>query len=265
MIETQTSPESSRGVISPYRDYPFPWAAGVRLAWSALWGERRTFTRDARQCISLLDPPLQVLNPENIPSQGPCLITVNHYSRAGFQSLWIPIAINACLPFEVHWVMTDSWRFVGRPFAHLLESLSRWAFQRIAQTYEFTSMPSMPPREHETQARSQAVRRVLLYARRHDHPVIGLAPEGYDMPGNVLGRPPAGAGRFIAHLAPHIQSILPVAVFEADGYLCVRFGERYALDVPGGERPDFIDRFTSDAVMRAIALLLPPYLRGVYS
>jgi 1-acyl-sn-glycerol-3-phosphate acyltransferase len=208
---------------------------------------------------------MQVLGSENIPLQGPCLVTANHWSRAGFQGWWIPFAISACMPFEMHWVMTNAWRFEGHPLAAQLEKLSRWGFRRVAHTYGFTSMPSMPPRDAETQARSQAVRHLLRYAREHDSPVIGLAPEGYNMPGGLLGHPPAGVGRLIVHLIPYTQRIIPVAVFETQERLCLRIGEAYTIEKPIRAEPEIIDHLTSDTVMQAIAQLLPFHLRGAYS
>jgi hypothetical protein len=44
----------------------------------------RNFHKDAKLCIENLKPPLQVLGKENIPQQGSCVITFNHYHRPGF-------------------------------------------------------------------------------------------------------------------------------------------------------------------------------------
>jgi hypothetical protein len=261
---TASTLPGSEATAEPVR-FPLPWAVGLGLMWSLLWRKRRSFAKDARLCVSLLEPPLQVLGLENIPSQGPCLVTSNHYAHPGFQAWWITLTISACLPFELHWVMTDAWRFEGRPFAAQLESLSRHLFRGIARAYDFTSMPPMPPREDEAERRAQAVRSLLRYARRHTCPAIGLAPEGYDISGGVLGLPPPGVGRLIVHLLPYTQHILPVAIYEDQGLLCLRFGEPYTPNIPADSKNDVVDHLVSDTIMCAIALLLPSHLRGEYS
>lgn len=244
--------------------YPLPWGVGIKLIWSALWGKKRDFSTDARACLSLLDQPVEILGKENIPQQGPCLISANHYSRPGFQAWWIGIAISTCLPFEVHWVMTDAWRFENRPFSRQLEAITRWGFRCVAQVYGFSLMPPMPPRAEETLLRAQSMRHLLRFARKNPCPVIGLVPEGHDSSGGLLGIPPPGVGRLVSHLMPHTRFILPAAVYETRTHLCLKFGEPFIIHTSSTTNPDFIDRQTSDALMHAIASLLPSHLRGVY-
>jgi hypothetical protein len=264
MSQRTTPPHIRVKSASLHPRYPLPGGIVGRLAWSALWGRRRSFAGDARSCISHLDPGLHILGLENIPAQPPCLVTANHYTRLGFKAWWIAFAISASLPFELHWVMTDAWRFEGNPFARQLEALSRQLFRRIAQVYGFTSMPSMPPRDDETQARARSVRSLLQHARQQPCPAIGLVPEGYDMSGGLLGIPPAGVGRLIGHLLPYTQRILPVGIYEAHGRLCLRFGEPFRPETPNPSKPEHIDCLISEAVMQAIAQLLPFHLRGAY-
>jgi hypothetical protein len=145
-----------------------------------------------------------------------------------------------------------------------LRPASRWALQRLARVYGFTAMPPMPPDPADVAARAAAVRRVLAYARRAPRPVIGLAPEGRDYPGGVLGAPPPGAGRFILQLAAHGLEIAPVGVYEADGGLVVSFGPRFRLGAGEGLAAEARDLAASRPVMRAIAAQLPVYLRGDY-
>jgi hypothetical protein len=221
-----------------------------------------------------LRPPLQVLDAEHAPAGGPGLITVNHFSRPGFQAWWIPLAVSAEVPAEVHWVMTRAWRFHNRRWSRaLLVPAFGWLLGQVARVYGFTPMPAMPPAPAEAAARADAVRALLAYARRTPRPLIGLAPEGRDSPDGRLIWPPPGAGRLMGHLARAGLSIVPTGVYEAGGGLCVHFGPAYTLDdamppAPAGgmaawaASPADRDRQVSRIVMHRIAALLPLPLRG---
>jgi hypothetical protein len=149
----------------------------------------------------------------------------------------------------------------------VITPITRFFFRRLAQVYGFTSMPPMPPDPAEVEARAQAVRRVLEYARRSANPVIGLAPEGRDGPidqPGVLVEPPLGVGRFVLQLTRLGLPISPAGIFETDSRLCIRFGQPYGLDIPQGLKPDERDQQASREIMLHIADLLPPGLRGAY-
>jgi 1-acyl-sn-glycerol-3-phosphate acyltransferase len=245
--------------------YPLITPTTLGLAVSALLGRRRSFQADARALAERLRPPLQVEGGEHIPADGPRLITVNHYSRPGFPSWWVALGVSAALPVEVHWIMTSAWVFPGRPLKnYTLAPLTRWAFGRLARAYGFTRMPPMPPSLQEVGARARAVRQALAFARQAPHAVIGLAPEGGDAPEHVLAPPPAGAGRFMLHLAGLGLPVTPAGLFEAGGALHVRFGPCYRLSLPPGLPKEAADRQAGQVVMRGIARLLPEDLRGEY-
>lgn len=244
--------------------YPFPWKKLPGLAKSVLSGGRRSFREDSLYALSLLNPPCEFRGRENIPYRGPYLVTSNHYSREGFQTWWISLAISAALPVEVHWIMTGAWIYLGKVYEAPMRRLSTWLFGRLALVYGFTTMPPVAPYSMDTEGRASSVRQILAYARRTPGAVIGLAPEGTDFSGGVLGTPPPGAGRFIAHLARSCQIILPVGIFEEPDHLCARFGEPYRLEVPGELSPDVSDAYVSAVVMHALASQLPASLRGKY-
>jgi hypothetical protein len=245
--------------------YPTLWKNAFTVLLAALRLQERSFRADARTWVEALCPPLQVWGHEHIPSSGPALLTVNHYSRPGFHAWWITLAISAAVPAEVHWVMTAAWTFTGQPIARPLTPLSRWFFRRIAFVYHFTPMPPMPPSPSETEARAQAVRRVLNYARTTAQPLIGLSPEGQDMAGGRLGWPPPGVGRFVSHLARLGYPIVPVGVYEDGDRLCLRFGPAYHLALPFQLDAAERDRRASLLVMQAIARQLPPHLHGAFA
>ncbi len=165
-------------------------------------------------------PALQVTGGEHIPASGPALLTLNHYSRPGFQAYWIALAVSSVVPAEMHWTMTAAWTYNGSAKSYLMEKASRRLFPRLARMYGFTPMPPMPPRPSEARARARAVRQVLAVAKRQPPPLLALAPEGQDTPGGRLGRPPAGAGRFLILLAQLGYPFYPVGVFEGRWSAC---------------------------------------------
>jgi hypothetical protein len=232
------------------------------LALSILRGQKRSVREDGRRCLAYLSPQLRIGGSSNIPPRSPILVTCNHFSRPGLPAWWIVLAISAQLEYPIHWIMTSGWRFQSHPLKNILSPATSWLFRLVAQTYDFTSMPPMPPDPTQEVERARAVRRVLSFAKKNNFPVIGLAPEGRDGLDAVLQAPPPGAGRFIGHLAKLGLQILPVGFFEVGDTLCLRFGKGYTLDIPedltGAER----DAWVSRTVMQAIANLLPEDLRG---
>lgn len=236
----------------------------VRLVFAALLGRQRSFREDARACVARLTPPLVVHGEANIPIAGPCVLTINHYTRPGFGAWWLAFAVSAALPVEVHWVFTAEWTYPDRLRRQFITPATRWLFQKFAGVYGFTTMPAMPPDPRDVARRARAVRQVLNYARRAQAPLIGLAPEGMDFETGGLGMPPTGAGRFILHLNDLGLLLSPVGVYEAEDRLCVHFGPPYSLEIPAGLAAAGRDRAASQAVMRSIAALLPEYLRGEF-
>ena len=100
--------------------------------------------------------------------------------------------------------MTGAWVFLDGWYEGLVGRLYRWLFRQIAGVYGFSNMTPIAPYSNEVEGRARSVRRILEYARRAPQPVIGLAPEGRNHPGAVLGPLPPGVGRFIARLAPSL-------------------------------------------------------------
>ena len=231
----------------------------------ALLQRRRGFRLDARACVELLQPTLHVIGAENIPSGGCYIITPNHYFRPGFDSQWTALAISACVPGDVHWIMTGELTIPGRWIAPLGRPISRFVLRRIASVYGFTRMPPMPPRASDVAARSAAVRQVLRFVEQAPKAIIGLAPEGRDQTGGRLAMPPSGIGRFCLLLAKAGLKFLPVGVFEGDGALTLSFGPLYTLAIADASSPLEADRLAARTVMAHIAPLLPLALQGSFS
>ena len=246
--------------------YRLPRRLVADVVWAALALRPRSVARDATVALTGLRPALAVRGEENIPTQGPCLVACNHYSRPGFAAWWLALAISAAVAAqrapdadpEIHWVMTAAWTFPESGWRHrLLTPLTRWAFRRVAQVYGFVPMPPMPPDPREAEARAHAVLKTLRLARRmaQEGGLIGLAPEGMDTPGG-MGQPPAGAGRFVALLVEAGLPVLPVGVLESEGRLCASFGPVFVPRIPPdrAERDRTVTRQVMDAIARQLAV-----------
>lgn len=252
---------SSQGKTIRYR-LPVRVVAGS--LWAALTLQPRALARDACMALARLRPPLQVDGKENVPAHGPVLVTCNHYSRPGFATWWLALAIAAAVAAqrapdadpEIHWLMTAAWTFPESAWRRrLLTPLTRWAFRRVARVYGLITTPPMPPDPREAEARALAALRTVRLARRMAQRggMIGLAPEGMDTP-EGLGQPPEGAGKFVALLVEAGLPVLPVGVIESGGRLRVSFGPPFLPEIP----PDRAerDRAVMDQVMGAIATQL---------
>ena len=243
----------------PQYSYPSGMVAG--LAFDFVFKRAHSFREDGLACIGQLKPNLQVIGKDHIPQNGPCIITFNHYFRAGFNAWWMALALSATIPVDIHFVMTGELTFPGEWYGPLGRAGSRWLLKRFSRIYGFTTMPPMPPRPKDVEARAWSVRRVLAFVKSHPQAMLGLAPEGGDQPGGLLNRPPAGAGRFILLLAELGYPILPVGCFEEAGAFCLRFGEAYHLKIPAGLTSKERDAAAAGYVMQKIAPLLPERLR----
>lgn len=244
----------------------------TRLAWhtakAILLRRRLSFRGEAQEITAHLDPALVLLGRENIPQAGPAVITMNHYAQPGFQALWLALAISATVPVEIHWIMTAAWTdkrwwksFWWTPF-------TGWVFKKVAEVFEFTTMPPMPPDPDQAAWRAQSVRQVLRFIRTcrdetgNTRALIGLAPEGGDARDGLLSHPPPGSGRFIEQMIDYGLLIHPVGVFIDKRGLCVNFGPAYQPErAENASRADR-DRQISNQVMERIAVLLPVALRG---
>ncbi len=248
-----------------YPRYSYPAGLIAGLLRDLILLRPRSFQADARACVARLDPPMRVLGQENIPREGPCVITVNHYYRPGFGAQWFALAISARISVNVHWLMTGELTFPGKWFAPVATPTARIILGRLARLYGFATMPPMPPRPQDVQTRAGAVLAVLDYVKHTQNPVIGLAPEGADPPNGQLTMPATGLGRFCLLLADQCLKFIPVGVYESNGGLYLNFGNPYPLEVFQTESPDERDRAAAHIVMSHIARLLPSCLRGKFA
>jgi 1-acyl-sn-glycerol-3-phosphate acyltransferase len=248
-----------------YPDYSYPPGLFARVAGDVVLLHHRDFRNDAKACIDYLKPPLQIFGKENIPQQGPCVITINHYHRPGFGAQWFAFAVSAMIPVHVHWIMTGEFTYPGKWYEWFGTVGSQILLKRIAQIYGFSMMPPMPPRPKDVAMRAASVRAVLEYVREAQNPILGLAPEGYDPPGDVLTRPATGVGRFGLLLSRAGLKFTSVGAYELDGVFHLHFGEPYELKVEPDLSADEKDGCATQIMMENIARLLPLRLRGEFT
>jgi hypothetical protein len=244
--------------------YPFPLLVISRIIRALIFKRPRSFHDDAQEFIQRLKPQLQISGLENIPAAGPFVVTANHYSAPGFGAWWIPLTISSIVPQEIHWLTTAELTFPHQKRGLILRPLSRWLLKRVAEIYGFTTMPAMPPDPRQSLERALSIRRLMKYIQTEPDGVIGLAPEGRDHLGGVLGKPPSGVGRFLLHLGREKMPFLPAAVFENEGSLFCSFGPPYSLQDKIGDVSTIKDEDLSKLVMIKIAALLPERFQGVY-
>ncbi|HEX9012632.1 MAG TPA: hypothetical protein VF813_03915 [Anaerolineaceae bacterium] len=233
----------------------------VKIAASLVAGKRRSFKEDAHTAAAGIEH-LQVRGeiPTSDSFENGCLVTVNHYHRAGFQAYWIAFAISAVFPYDLQWGMTSAYTYPDPMRTLLVTPRFSVLLNRIASIYGFTAMPPMPPRSADLTERSLAVRDLVRYARSTTRPMIGFAPEGMDMPGGVLASLPPGAGRLAAYLCSLGMAVQPVGVYEEDGCLVLSFGEPYRLPGMDLASPQEVDAAAARRLTEEIAKCLPERL-----
>ncbi len=184
---------------------------------------------------------------ENVPRMGPLLVCPNHSATLD------PPMVPAFLPRDDTWSMAKS-EYFRKP--HL-----RWLF---------TAYHAFPVVRHT--ADRIAIRRSFDLLKAGEALIV--YPEGTRIDSGVLAAPEPGAG-FIAQRAA--CPVLPVALTGTRECLpkgtywprrvpiTIRFGKPFVIPQrrPTGERISHEE--AADAIMLAIAELLPPEKRGAYS
>ena len=179
--------------------------------------------------------------------------------------MWAVIAINSYIPVDVHWIMTNAWVYPNPIQNMVLKPLSHMILSEIARIYNFTSMPPMPPSVADVPNRTMSIRKLFAFVRNTKVPIIGMAPEGRDMPCGVLGWLPAGTGRLILELSKRGLSIFPIGVYEEEHALQIKFGKPYNLNIPDGFSTMDLDKKVSQMIMHQIANNIPSRLRGDFA
>lgn len=231
---------------------------------SAILGRPRSFARDARQALaSWLSYKVVGTLPDLKISDHGWLITINHYTRPGFDVWWNIFVLSAYFPVEIRWITTSALES-DNPFHKVLYTpLTRWFLKRLGKVYGFFQMPAMPPRPEEHMKRAMAIRSILRSVRESEFPVIGFAPEGTDWNDGHLMRPFPGTGRFLASLANEKLVFLPVGTYEEAGNFIIKIGSPYRLKFNPSWSHQDLDATVIDEVMGRIAACRPRSMRAI--
>ncbi len=244
-------------------DYRLPFLGLLRFAPSFFLARPRSFAGDGRTVNAANPHPLRVEGLANVPRQGPFVLVMNHYNRRGLRPQICAFIISAKVAGvrpaepELSWVFAEELeRFLYAPLP-VPRWLMRWMFRRAARVY---GLVALPRQWRSPLARAAALRRL---ARKLKTAPVGMTPEGGG-PG-VLRAPPAGSGLLLLSLSRRGAPLLPVGVYEDDGgALTIRFGPAFHLSPQPAGSGEAEDRLAIEAVMTAIARLLPEKWQGEY-
>jgi 1-acyl-sn-glycerol-3-phosphate acyltransferase len=248
---------------APLPQYEMPRLAIARFVLDALVGRPRSFARDAREVLDANPYARTIVGLEHVATDGPLIVVMNHFNRPGLRPYHCAMVVSAVLAErlaggpEVRWAFTSEYRDRKIGPVPIPPAVFRWAFSRIARTYDFVALPRQ---EMLVMNRALALRQL---ARRLAVGPIGLAPEGL-LASDTLVEPPPGTGRFLQLLANGVIPLLPVAAWEEDSALTVRFGEPFHLPPADALSRAERDRLARDEVMIAIGTLMPRRYWGVY-
>ncbi len=229
---------------------------------SAILGRPRSFADDTRQVLTSWHS-YKVLGelPDIKSNDHGWLITINHYTRPGFDVWWNAFVASAYFPAEIRWITTTALESDNPFHKAFFTPLTRWFLQRLGKVYGFFQMPAMPPKPEENMKRALSIRSILGAIRESKYSVIGFAPEGTDWNDGKLMRPFPGTGRFLASLANEKLTFLPVGTYEEEGTFIVKIGTPYKLRIDRTLSHQEQDAAAIDIVMDRIAACRPPAMR----
>ena len=233
----------------------------ARLVRGALFRRSGNFARDAQRELRRYRAGVRPEGLEHIPSEGPFIITANHYQRPGMGAWWTALAISGvAAERRAHdslcWLHTSrygDYRLFGLVTipAAAMAVIIGW----IARRYGF-----LPVVTDDAAMRAPMLRRAHMVLHREARPLALMPEAGNATPDGRLGAAKVESGGAIAWLSAGRVPVLPVAVFDdGAGGLAVRFGPAYLLPSHREQSAELTAQ-----VMARVAALMPPHLRGPY-
>ncbi len=254
------------------RRYPYPILQLIPPALRILCGIPSSLSRDVAPLVKGIRPVPRVLGTENIPSDTPFVLVLNHYDHPGLGAWWGP-AVAVCAiavqrtrePRDVRLLMAREWWYPPGIGRMVKQPLTHWFFGQLAKTYGAVLVPPIIG-NHEMRGQGTAGVRHALALTRGDHPQsVGVAPEGRTGENQALGLPPPGAGLFLLMLTHETIPCLPLGIYEDENLaLTVKFGVPFLLCIPRQLERAERDRQAARAVMVEIGRLLPERMWGAY-
>ena len=240
----------------------YSFSLGYLVRWLldvAVLRRRRRLEPDVREMLRGIEPRPRVKGIEHVPRDGPCIVVMNHYERPGLRVWWCAALVSAALATRrdgdppLRWLITDrfeGFRFAGLPMP---DRLMAWLLGEIGRAYGLL-LVARP--EGEAQSRSGLLREARSTLR--EGAVLGVTPEAASGSGPQLAAAWPGSGAALSWLSSGSTPLVPVAVRDdEDGALLATFGAPFTLEQAS-------DEAGAQAVMEAVAALLPPDLRGPY-
>lgn len=237
-----------------------------------LFGIPSRLSHDTALLLQGAFPTPRAYNIENIPTDSPFVLALNHYDRPGLGAWWgaalVLTTIAACRigePRELHMMIAREWwypqwytRWTKQPFTY-------WFFGQLSKVYGLLRLPPVIGNSEFRGEGAIAIRKAIALTHG-DHPqLVGLAPEGRTGDNLSLCAPPHGTGLFMLLLTHDQIPILPVGVYEDETHtLIANFGEPYMLSVPRRLPKHERDAQATRAVMIQIGKQLPPRMWGLY-
>lgn len=242
--------------------YEFPRLALPGFALDLLLARRRSLAGDSLRVMAANPYARRLEGLDNVPESGTFVLVMNHYNRPGLHIYHCGMAVSAALSQRRSHQPEVRWAFVSEHYGRRIGPVPiplwviRWVFRRVARVYDLVVLPR---REEFVLARAAALRR---FARALVLSPVGLTPEGRGS--GRLVQPPRGSGLFLATLCRRGHALLPVAVWEENNTLVIRFGEPFRLSVPEELTREEQDSQACEQAMVAIGRHLPKGYWGAY-
>jgi chlorobactene glucosyltransferase len=246
--------------------YRLPRRWMLDMGRALLFNVPRSIVEDSRLAVEALPKPPCIEGTGHIPLEGSFVLVSNHYQRLdlwiGWSGALLIDAIAQRRKIAMHYVTTDRAR-IGR----FTVPGTRWLIERVATVWDLVLVTPPALLQGRTEGQRYALLRMLRMLQHDKGMCFAIMPEGDEGTATGLIEAMPGSGRALYALSSRGLPLLPAAVWEEDGRLHAHFGEPLHL-LPKSQfvirNADELDGWARTLVMRRIAALLPPMLRGKY-